>query len=248
MNFLKNYAAIIGATTTAIGGVLYVFLSIISSWVYSPLGITPSQVGLGYGPLLIRAAVLLFWIGLTGAIVVGLTLFAAWLSAKPGRRWLLGALLAMVALIALVAWDAATAALAAAVPLAAVVGWRWPRRRYLVSALVGAIFAVLVGVGSISWWALRAGDDIEAGHGTSGAWSGPWAAQVVSVRPTESSSSLRFPSNHCLLYLGEANGMSAWDDSGNSTDGEGERTWRVPTAGLVIEIYSHAIGVDDCDK
>lgn len=75
-----------------------------------------------------------------------------------------------------------------------------------------------------------------AGYDTSGTWSGPWAAQVVSV---EAEGASELPTDRCLLYLGEADGMTVLFDD----EGEG-RTWRVPTAGLLIEIHPHAPATD----
>ena len=244
MRFLREHAAGIGAAATAVGGVLYVLLSLISSWVYEPMGATPAQVGLGYGPTLIGAAALLLWLALAGAAFVALAVAATWIAGRMGRGWwLLVAFFALLAVAALMVADPATAASTASVAIAVAAGRRWRRRRYAVSAAVGVAFGVVVGVGAILWWADHARDQITGGYATSGPWSGPWAAQVVSVRPTDPSSAQELPADRCLLYLGEANGMSML------FDGKGEgRSLRVPTAGLVIEIRPGAVSASNCGR
>jgi hypothetical protein len=244
VGFLRDHAAGIGAAATAAGGVLYVFLNLISSWVYEPLGATPAQVGLGYGPTLIGAAALLLWLALAGAAFVALALAATWIAGRMGRGWwLLVALFGLLAVAALMVTDPFTAALTASVAIAVAAGRRWPGRRYAVSAAVGVIFGVVIGMGAVLWWADYARDQITGGYATSGPWSGPWAAQVVSVRPTDPSSAPELPTDRCLLYLGEANGMSMFFDS----EAEG-RSLRVPTAGPVIEIRPGAVSASDCGR
>ena len=59
-----NYAALLGVGITVFAGVLYVFLTLICNWVYSPLGISSEDVGLTYQALLLRGALALTGAGL----------------------------------------------------------------------------------------------------------------------------------------------------------------------------------------
>ena len=239
MTFLGDHATAIGAAVTAAGGVLYVLLSVISSRVYDPIGVTPAQVGLGYGPMLLGAATLLLWLAAVIAVFAALTLAAIWLAGKLGRWWwVLVALFALLAVAAVLAVDAATAALTASVALGVAAGRRQAGRRYVAGAAVAVAFGLVTGVGAIYWWADRARDDMATGFATSGGLRGPWVTQVVSVHPVEGS---ELPTDRCLLYLGEADGMSVLHDPG----GEG-RTWRVPTTDLQMEIHPDAALTTDC--
>ena len=232
----------IGAAATAVGGVLYVLLTVISERDYDPFGVTPAEVGLGYGAMLIGAAALLLWLAAVVAALLAFSLAATWLAARLGRRWwvlvVFFALLAGGAMLAVDPADPAIAALTGSVAVA-VVASRRRRRRYVASALVAVAFGVVVGVGAIVWWAERARDNMLDGYDTAGLWFGPWAARVVSIRAGDLS---ELPIDRCLLYLGEADGMTVLYDP----EGE-DRTWRVPTTGLLIEIHPDASSTD-CEQ
>jgi hypothetical protein len=66
----KDYSAAAGLLGGAVGALLYALLTLRSSTVYSPLGVSPSEVGLDYGTLLVRAAI--GFIALFGVAIVGL--------------------------------------------------------------------------------------------------------------------------------------------------------------------------------
>jgi hypothetical protein len=100
---LKSNATALGAAAAALGGVLYVVLTWVSSWVYQPAGVRPSDVGLGYVPLLAGTAVALVSALAVVLAVVAVGLGAVWLLKKAlgkallkKQAWALG-----VALIAL---------------------------------------------------------------------------------------------------------------------------------------------------
>jgi hypothetical protein len=238
VTFLRDHVAGIGAAATVVGGVLYVLLSVISAGVYESVGVTPAQVGLGYGPMLIAAAALLLWLAAVTAVYVALALGATWLAARLGRRWwVLVLLFALLAGGALLADDPATAGSTASVAVALLVSRR-RQNRYAASAVVAVAFGVIVGFGVIFWWAQRAEDDILAGRSSSGPWAGPWGAEVVSIRAEDSS---ELPTDRCLLYLGEADGLTVLYDPSRET-------WRVPTNALLIEVHPDAFNTDDCDQ
>ena len=225
----------IGAAATTVGGVLYVLLSVISARVYDPLGVTPEQVGLGYGAMLIRAAALVLGLAAATGVLIGVALAATWLVARFGRRWwVFVVLFALLAAAAILVGDPFTAAaLTASVAVALVVGRRGDRR-YAAAAVVATATGVLVGLAAIFWWAERARDHIRDGQDTAG--YGPWSAQVVSIRATDASG---LPKDRCLLYLGEADGMTVLDDPSRE-----QHTWRAPTAGLLIEVHPDATSTD----
>jgi hypothetical protein len=60
-----------GALTGIVGGALYVFVTLLCIWVYDPLGVSPAEVGLGYGALLIRTAVALVWLIAFYLVILG---------------------------------------------------------------------------------------------------------------------------------------------------------------------------------
>src|SRR4051812_37510099 len=64
---LTENASKLAAAAGVLGGVVYLLLYIACTWVYEPLGVSPSDVGLGYGELLVRAGV-----GFVGVLAFGI--------------------------------------------------------------------------------------------------------------------------------------------------------------------------------
>jgi hypothetical protein len=50
MTFVNENATALSIAAAALGGVVYVLLTLLAEWVYEPSGVTSSEVGLGYGP------------------------------------------------------------------------------------------------------------------------------------------------------------------------------------------------------
>jgi hypothetical protein len=96
--FLRSNATALGVAAAALGGVLYVLLSWVASWVYQPAGVRPSDVGLGYVPLLAGTAVTLVVALAVVLAAVAVAFGAAWLR----RKNVLAFVVAIIALLALV--------------------------------------------------------------------------------------------------------------------------------------------------
>jgi hypothetical protein len=87
--FWRSNATALGVAAAALGGVLYVLLTWVASWVYQPAGVKPSDVGLGYVPLLAGTAVTLVAALTVVLAIVAVALGAAWLFRKAlGTAWL----------------------------------------------------------------------------------------------------------------------------------------------------------------
>src|SRR5206468_12516625 len=60
----------IGFSSGVLGPALYAFLAVLATAVYAPLGVSPDDVGLSYGALIARAAVLLLVVGLFAVLAL----------------------------------------------------------------------------------------------------------------------------------------------------------------------------------
>ena len=87
--FWRSNATALGVAAAALGGVFYVLLTWVTSWVYQPAGVKPSDVGLGYTPLLAGTAVTLVAALAVVLALVAVALGATWLLRKAfGAAWL----------------------------------------------------------------------------------------------------------------------------------------------------------------
>jgi hypothetical protein len=80
----KELAAVSSAVIAIVGGALYVFVTLLCIWVYEPLGVSPAEVGLGYGAVLIRTAAALVWLIAFYLVILGLVRL---LAGSRGRRY-----------------------------------------------------------------------------------------------------------------------------------------------------------------
>ena len=254
---VKENSTALGTAAIAVGGLLYVVLTFIARWVYAPLGVKPAEVGLGYGPLLVGTAIALPLILAVSLATVGLALAVSWIAAKLastlGRAWflLLVALFA-VALVALVALGDAHPAVtvyAAVLILAAVIGGL-AGGSLRTNAILGLVILLVTVGGGLIDEARRTRHDLERGYSPrygpwgTGPWATPWDASVARVFwASPEARGPRLPP--CVLYLGEANGVSVFYDPGPLDGPLGRESWladrartlRLPTSSVVVEIH-----------
>ena len=86
----KDSVQLAGTVAVGLGAVLYLLLTVLCVWVYSPLGVAPDEVGLGYVPMLLRTAVgwLALLVQVLGAAAAGAMAMAMIASVSPRLAWL----------------------------------------------------------------------------------------------------------------------------------------------------------------
>jgi hypothetical protein len=165
----------------ALGALLYLFLTFIAYRVYDPLGLTPSEVGLGYTSLLVGAALASVFVIWASLWFVAVVLSVSWLAAQVGRWWwLIAAVAALIPLLLLIFVNPIAAAFGCALPLAALAGGGLKDSWFSVIAALGVMFVVA----SVAWnlysGASSARDDLKHGRAFSyGYFTSPWSAKVV---------------------------------------------------------------------
>jgi hypothetical protein len=212
--FLASNATGLSVAGAFLGSVVYVLLTWVASWVYEPAGVRPSEVGLGYGAMLLGTAVTLVVALGVVLVTVAIAFGAAWLRRKKNKALFLLSLFAILALVLLVvaSWPVDDVAGFFLVPLPAAVAVAniVPEHAYKVIAIFATILALVV-VGVSVWnTASAARRDIQDGvsgarlsdysiaHGKDGShWSaGPmrrhpvFAVRSIWARRTASACSL----------------------------------------------------------
>jgi len=234
-------------------------LTVLCNQVYEPLGVNPASVGLGYGELLIRAAVA--WVGIVGLLLGGVAMGAltTWLVASKSKPravslLIIATLLLILAGILLIdqRWAVAGLTTGAGVLIG---GWVVviPTRRAKGSglAVVGEarrrsateptlIFLVLALVLLITgtFLVVAAAEDrsrLQQGLRPvpiAGDTPPPWNAEVVRASWVNSPGPTHPRMPRCLLYLGQANGTSVLYDARPAH----HRTLRSPNSSVAIEV------------
>ena len=243
---MKSNATALGAAAAALGGVLYVVLTWVSSWVYQPAGVRPSDVGLGYVPLLAGTAVALVSALAVVLAVVAVGLGAVWLLKKAlgeallkKQAWALGvALIALLvpALVATFLWisrhgisgNAALflSFLSVAVAIAIISG----ERAYKVIAISATILALAV-AGVTVWnsaWLARHHIQEVSSSAPIGAFNNLWEGEIANVQGVGSTTV------RCGLYLGESNGTGVLVYEEDTGQFKHLRTLRLPLSSVVI--------------
>lgn len=227
-----------GAIFAVVGGLLYLVLSLACTAVYSPLGVTPAEVGLDYGNLLAQSAIAVAALTviamLAGLAVVAFRMAIARPSVKRHRPWptLVAGSVAIAFFLDLflplpvldsppfrVAGAAIViAALAAAVFVFLVSPRARQQAQRQAAALAPAIGTVIVFTFALGLTgnALGGANDLRDGRRPSAFFVGipaPWRAETARVTWTGAtpSSGVRLPD--CLLYLGEAGGTAVFYDA-----------------------------------
>jgi hypothetical protein len=189
--------AALGATSAifaVVGALSYLVLSLVCTAVYSPLGLTPAEVGLDYGTLLAQSAV----------AVAALTVIA-----------ILTGLAVVAFRIAIVIVIAALAAAAYVLLVSARARQHAKQQAAALAPVVGTVIVFTFALG-LAGNALDGANDLRDGRRPSAFFVGipaPWRAETARVTwtGTGSSSEIRFPD--CLLYLGEASGTTVFYDA-----------------------------------
>ena len=232
--FWRSNATALGVAAAALGGVLYVLLTWVTSWVYQPAGVRPSDVGLGYVPLLAGTAVTLVGALAVVLAAVAVALGTAWLRTK--RAWVrLG--LAIIALGALVYVSVDINDVAAffliPLPSAAFVAILWPKHAYKMIAIFATI--IVLAVAGVTVWnsASQARRDIQdvASSAPIGL-NNPWEGEIANVQRIGSTSK----TVTCGLYLGESNGTGVFVVNEGTEQVKQLRTVRLPLSSVLIEI------------
>lgn len=246
---LRDSAGAIGAVLGLLGALAYVLLAVLCTVVYGPLGVTPADVGLGYGELLLRAGV-----GLAGVVAFGLALCAAvaglmhvlgpWPS---GRAADVGLAVAVVA-AAVAAWlaDVSPAAVLVGVYVVAFaallsrrVGTGAVTRVWLILVTTSMMVAPILFAGGLIVNAFEDRGQLQRGERPDDFFldlQPPWEAEVVRVSWAESPGPRRPALPRCVLYLGKAEGTTILYDWGRGRP----RTLRLPTSSLLIEVLPEA--------
>ena len=233
--FLKDNAQALGAAAAALGGVLYVLLTWITSWVYQPAGVRPSDVGLGYVPLLAGTAVTLV-VALAVPSAIGAVAFgAAWLRGK--NVWAFAVVFIALVALALVSafWSLSgnAAFFLGSLPVAVGIAIYWPKHAYKVIA-ISATILVLVVAGVTVWnGASQARRDIlDAASSVPIGVNNPWEGEIANVQRIGSTST----TVTCGLYLGESNGTGVLVYNESTGQFKHLRTLRLPLSSVLIEI------------
>jgi hypothetical protein len=229
---LRSNATALGVVAAALGGVLYVLLTWVASWVYQPAGVRPSDVGLGYVPLLAGTAVTLVVALAVVLAAVAVAFGAAWLR----RKNVLAFVVAIIALLALVYFSSSinedAGFFLSSLPAAAVVAIIWPEHAYKVIAILATIL-VLVVAGVTVWnsasEARRDIQDVVSGVPI-GVFNNPWEGEIALVQRIGSTKA------RCGLYLGESNGMGVLVYNEGTEQVKRLRTLRLPLSSVLIEI------------
>jgi chromate transport protein ChrA len=232
VDFFRSYGRTLTASAGFLGGLFYVLLTWTASWVYSPAGVKPSEVGLGYGSLLVGTAVAL--VTALAFVLAGIaTAFVAlWLRQRiRGRKGVLASLLAYGAVVAIVLaagwWDVANA-LFLLVP-ALVFAYLFPRRAYRLVAGAGLILVLVLVYFVVLNNARLAKHDIEQVESLAQYdVFNPWEGHIATVR-TSTTKPI------CGLYLGNADGIGVLVIAGDSP--ETRRTMRFPLSSATLDIY-----------
>jgi hypothetical protein len=227
-----------GALFAVVGALLYLVLSLACTAVYSPLGVSPADVGLDYGNLLAQSAVsvaaLTVIAMLTGLAVVAFRIATSRPSVKRYRPWpaLLGGGVAIAFFLDLVlplpVLDSppfrfvGAVIVIAALAVAACIFLASPHARQqagqqgaALAPAIGTVILFTFAVG-LAGNALGGANDLQDGRRPSAFFVGipaPWRAETAHVTWTDarSPSGIGFPD--CLLYLGEADGTAVFYDA-----------------------------------
>ena len=251
--FWRSNATALGGAAAALGGVLFVLLTWVAGWVYQPAGVRPSDVGLGYVPLLAGTAVTLVGALAVVLAIVAVALGAAWLRRRALRAsWLRNnrkkqAWALAVVLIALVAlslvptfWSISGHGLSgnaafffASLPVAVGIAFI-PRERvfYKVITILATIVALVVAVSTVWNVASQARRDIQdvASSVPIGFFNNPWEGEIANVQRIGSTTA------RCGLYLGESNGTGVLVYNEGTEQVKILRTLRLPLSSVLIEI------------
>jgi hypothetical protein len=255
IGFLRDNATVFTLALTTFGGILYVVLTRVSYWVYAPAGVTPSEVGLGYGPLLLGTAVAL---AVALAIVLAPVLLAfgaAWVRRKNAKVFALAAVVFVA--LAVASWFFSDVSsfyilpLLLTIPLLAtlVVGLLWPGHVYKGVAIASTILVLAVAGLSMWYAATNARRHIKeaSSSGQFALFELPWEGQIALLRRIDSPPS----SARCGLYLGEANGIGVFEfaviERGTIPRLRTLRTLRFPLTSMNIEIVPDAWSCSDVD-
>jgi hypothetical protein len=235
---LRDNATALTVVAAALGGVLYVLLTWIATWVYEPAGVRPSEAGLGYGPMLLGTAVTLFVALAVVLAGVSVAFGATWLRRKNAWAYAL-ATIALLGIV-FVSWsiDDVAGFFLAALPMALVIAHLWPEHAYKMIAIFGTILVLVVS--GVSLWnsATLARQDIQ--HVASGApigLSNPWEGQIALVHAINSKKATA----RCGLYLGQANGIGVFVFVAGDEPGKPLHTLRFPLSSALIEILPNQV-------
>jgi len=244
--FLRNNAPILGAAATALGVVLYVLLTWVAGWVYQPAGVRPSEVGLGYGQLLLGTAVALVaaLAGVLAAVAVAFAVVfgAAWLRKKIERvrggretqAWVPALVTVVLLALAAASWFFGNGAGSFFILLPAAVSAAYlrPKRAYKVIAIVATILALGaagIGVQNAASLARNHIHNVTASNAI-GVFNNPWEGQIALVQQLGSTKAT------CGLYLGESNGTGVFVYNEYTEQVKHLRTLRLPLSSVLITI------------
>jgi hypothetical protein len=261
---LRDVTAVLGVAAV----VLFAVLRFAYERFYSPLGLSPDDLGLGYVDLLSRSSGLLgisvvfavlFATVVFGAISLGLfAVKGASPSSRPVRpsvvRISTGALIAVAVYagaevggpagrrtVELVVF-AFIAATFLALLKTGTPAWRRERLGDLVQvAAVSAAFGLLLGAGLVNLVAAEDGDDARAGLSPDSSWGG-WRADAATISWTTADVDARLRSRAatCVMYLGTANG-TVFVYRPSRTGGT---SLRLPASAVAVEVHPKADCVD----
>ena len=242
--WIKDYSGALSLVFGASGALAYVALSVACTAVYAPLGISPSDVGLDYGALLARAGTLVAAFAVLGAMGVAFVLMVMWL-VNGSVVLAVAAFIAMPVLWAAICGDWPPPLGAVLLPwfVAALYVWTRGGRRDPRGILRPRKTALWAGVSALALFlvvlfASAAEEDarrLKVGRKPVTSVLGvsvPWKAEIVHIswaqEPTQNPPQL--PT--CLVYLGQADGMSVFYDPSRHH----QRSLRLPTRLVLIEV------------
>jgi hypothetical protein len=232
--FLASNATQLSVAGALLGGILYVLLTWVSNWVYEPAGVRPSDVGLGYGAMLVGTAVTLVVALALVLLTVAFAFGAVWLGRKKRVLLTVSAIVALFGLVAVVTFiDAVAGFFLGLLPGALIFAALFPANAYKVIAIGATIIALLVAGFTVWNYASDARRDIRDGISGApiGLFNSPWEGRIAAFRAMTAPSSVH---DRCGLYLGEANGIGVFvvvsQDSGQRA------TFRLPLSSLFMEI------------
>ncbi len=251
--FWRSNATALGAAAAALGGVLYVLLTWVAGWVYQPAGVRPSDVGLGYVPLLAGTAVTLVVALAVVLAVVAVALGAAWVRRKalctawlrnhPKKQaWALAVVLIALLALTLVPtfWSISGHGLSGnaafffgSLPVAVFVAIISPKHVFYKLITILATFVALVVAGFTVWnGASQARHDIQdvTSSVPIGFFNNPWEGEIANVQRIGSTTV------RCGLYLGESNGIGVLVYNEGTEQVKILRTLRLPLSSVLIEI------------
>jgi hypothetical protein len=211
--------------------------------------VRPSEVGLGYGPLLVGTAVTLVGALAVVLAIVAVALGAAWLFRKAlGAAWLrekqvLALVVVVIALLALAlvptlleisghVISGNAAFFLGSLPLAVGIAIISPKHVYKRIAISATILGLAVTGVTVRNSAVVARYDIEnvTSANAIGVFDNPWEGQIARVQRIGSTGSA------CWLYLGDSNGIGVFVFEESTGQVKHLRTLRLPLSSVIVEI------------